>query len=414
MSLKLNSLDRSTFASGSPETDRKVRVNGVEISRNDIVATGRLVACEYVGKKLNARSGATDKYSSRLNGISYEDFSKAHSDKKFLFCASVAYQSVGKEAPKSVEEAKKDLSLAKDTVFLRTMAAIDRDVIQPLMFHVYDDVAAGGLMQWEAIPLGATKEITVRSNDVFLFEDSSWGSGRSATYNYLYAKTITLNPKMYATQAKIKWYQDVVNGEAGYYYAAIMNGMWNKIYAMFMSNLTTAAVNVDFIPTGLTATSYSTANWNRITSLVASANGVRRSDLVAFGNIGALSAVLPTDGTGAAVVGLQYGLGDEWFRRGFLPNASGVQLIEVEPVIVPGTQNTTLDTIDMGNNIYIAAKGGMGYAPIYAGYYEGSPIMLEMTPSETADFTIDINVGAMFDFKPVFASKVGVITNVNN
>ena len=37
--------------------------------------------------------------------------------------------------------------------------------------------------------------------------------------------------------------------------------------------------------------------------------------------------------------------------------------------------------------------------------------MLTATPSETADFTIDINAGAMMDFKTVFASKVGVITN---
>ncbi len=414
MSLKINSIDRSVFANTINENDRKVRVNGKEISRNDIIATGRLVACEYVGKKLNFRPNIADKYSTRLNGVNYEDFSKAHSDKKFMFCAATAYQSLGKEAPQSIEEAKKDLSLSKDIVFLRTMAAIDKDIIQPLIFRVYDDIASGGLMQWEAIPIGETKEITVRSNDVFLFEDSSWGSGRSSTYNYLYSKTVTLNPKMYTTQAKLKWYQDIVNGEAGSYYAAIMNGMWNKIYAIFMSKLADAASNVNYIPAGLTATSYSTSNWNKITSLVAAANGVKRSDLVAFGNINALCAVLPTDGTGGAITGLQYALGEEWFRRGFLQNAGGVQLIEVEPAIIPGTQNSTLDTIDMGNNIYIAAKGGIGTAPIYAGYYEGSPITLEISPSDAADFSVNLNVGAMFDFKPVFASKVGVITNVNN
>ena len=122
--------------------------------------------------------------------------------------------------------------------------------------------------------------------------------------------------------------------------------------------------------------------------------------------------MLPTDGTGAAVVGLQYGLGEEWFRRGYLPNASGVQLLEVDPVIVPGTQNSTLDTIGLGDSIYITAKAGFGYAPIYAGYYEGTPLTVTMTPSETADFTVDINTQAMFDVKAVFGSKIGVITDV--
>lgn len=414
MSIKLNSLTRETLDALDVE-DMNVSAADMNISRIDLVSTGRLLACEYIGSRLNLRPG-NEKYVSRFNGrdyggVDYGEMSRKHSDKLFMFCATMANKAVGKSAPASVEEAKRDLSYSKNQTFLATLAAITQDVITPIIFKVYDDIAAGGLMQWEPVPFGGTKEIEIRSNDVFLFEDSAWGSGRSASYNALYAKTITLNPKMYACQAKIKWYQSIVNGDAGYYYAAIMNGMWNKIYAMFIQNLTTAAADTSYVPTALTAATYSTANWNAITTKVAAVNGVRRSDLVAFGSIEALSNVLPTDGTGAAVVGLQYGLGEEWFRRGYLPNASGVQLIEIEPVIVPHTQNNTVETISLGDSIYIAAKAGYGYAPIYAGYYEGSPIVLEMTPDITADFTIDINVGAMFDFKPVFASKLGVITD---
>nr|DAM49890.1 MAG TPA: hypothetical protein [Caudoviricetes sp.] len=410
MKLKINSIPVSAFDASGLE-DIKVRANGKEISRRDIVSVGRLVATEYVGSRLNQRPNS-DKYVSRLNGADYGTLSQKHRDDILLFCASIANKAVGKEAPASVEDVRNDISYSRNETFLRTLAAITKDVIQPLVFRFYDDVSAGGLMQWEPIPLGGTKEIEIRSNDVFLFEDSSWGSGRSASYNELYAKTITLNPKMYACQAKIKWYQDVVNGDPGYYYAAIMNGMYNKIFAIFMHKLTTATANTAYIPAGLTASTYTTANWNKITTLVAAANGVRREDLLAFGKIDVLSKVLPTDGAGAAITGLQYGLGEEWFRRGFLPNAAGVQLLEVQPVIVPGTQNSSLDTIDTGNNLFIAAKGGYGYAPIYAGYYEGSPILLDMTPSETADFTIDINCSAMFDVKEVFGSKVGVITNI--
>lgn len=408
--MRLNSLPQSVFDSANAE-DSKIRVNGSELSRNDIVTTGRLVACEYLGSKLNETKKNGEQYVSRLSGQSdYATVSKLHGDSKFMFCAAKAYQSVGKAAPATVEEAKRDYSLSRNEVFLRTMAAIDRDVLDPLFFAVFDTVG-GRLMQWEAAPLGRTTEVDIRSNDVFLFEDSSWGSGRSTSKNYLYAKSVTLTPKMYSCNATIKWYQDIVNGDAGRYYAAIMNGMWNKIYAILMSGLKASIASTAYVPTGLTAATYTTNNWLTITTKTAAANGIRRDDLMAVGSIQALSNVLPVDGTGGAITGLQYGLGEDWFSRGFLPKAGGVDLFEISPVIVPGTQNSTIETIDTGDSIYIMPKAGAGYAPMYGVYAEGSPITLTATPSETADFTIDINVGAMFEIKPLFASKVGVITD---
>lgn len=412
MNLKINSINKAFFEVGG---DNDIRVNGADgttISRNDVVAGGRLALCEYIGSELDKRPDTKGSFVSRLNGIAYSDFARKVTEKTMLFCAIMANKAVGKDAPTSYEEVRTNLSYAKDETFLRTLAAITKDVLEPTLFNIMDDVAAGNLMQWEPVPFGGTKEIEIASNDVFLFEDSAWGSARSASYNALYDKTLTLNPHPYTTQAKIKWYQHVVNGDIARYYSAIIRGMWNKIYAKFIGLLTTAIGNTAYIPTGLTASTYTSDNWNRITTLVAAANGVRRDNLLAFGAINALSKVLPVDGTPAAITGLQYGLGEEWIRRGFLPNAAGVQLLEIYPAIVPGTQNSTLNTIGFGNNIVIAAKGGYGYAPIYAGYYEGSPMTLELRPEETGDLTIDVTATAMFDMKPVFASKVGAITNV--
>ena len=61
------------------------------------------------------------------------------------------------------------------------------------------------------------------------------------------------------------------------------------------------------------------------------------------------------------------------------------------------------------------AKSGYGYAPMRGVYAAGSPIMLQSTPGGnvgTSDFTIDINVGALFDIAPLFATKIGVIKSV--
>ena len=410
MSLKLNSIDRRVLEARDAE-DVKISINSDKhISRQDIVSAGRMVVAEYFGNKMNQRPGGEKFVSLMRDGLSYGELSQKFNEKRLMFAAAQSCKAYGRETPKDFDSFRKDPSYLKDSVFLNTLAAIDRDIITPLMFRVFDDMGTGGLMQWSPVEFGATKEITIRSNDVFLFQDSSWGSSHSAPYNYMYAKTITLNPKPYACNVKEIGYQYMVNGDPGDYYAAIMGGMFNKIYASFISKLTTAAENTAYIPTELTASTYSTENWNAITTKVAAVNGIRRQDLVAFGTINVLSKILPTDGSGAAVVGLQYGLGEEWFNRGFLPNASGVQLIEIQPVVVPGTQNTTIDTIDTGDNIFIAAKAGYGYAPIYGAYYDGAPIMITMTPTETADYTFDINCVAAFDVQPVFASKVGVIT----
>ena len=62
------------------------------------------------------------------------------------------------------------------------------------------------------------------------------------------------------------------------------------------------------------------------------------------------------------------------------------------------------------SKIYIAASKGNGYAPIYIGMEDGSPITLEMEPHETADMTLNVNVTASLDVKAVFGTKLAVIT----
>lgn len=414
MNLKINSIDRAVFDAAGVEDVAVVAQDGTKVSRRDLVAVSRLLTVEYAGKHISARPGFDGSHVSRLNGQNYSDLARSCTDKTLLFCAGMANKAVGKEAPASVDEVKNDLSYAKNETFIRTLGAITSDVLRPIFFEIMSDVAMGGLMQWESIPFGGVKEIEIASNDVFLFEDSAWGSARSASFNELFGKTITLNPAPYTCQAKIKWYQLVVNGDIGSYYNAIMRGMWNKIYAKFINALLTGLGDSSKVPTGLIASTYTSDNWIQICNLVAAANGVRRDNLLAFGGTKALSRVLPVDGNGAAITGLQYGLGEEWFRQGYLPNAAGVQLVEITPAILPGTQNSSLVDIGYGwdATIAIAAKGGYGYAPIYGGYYEGSPLTIEMRPEETGDLTIDITVTAMFDVKPVFASKVGAITNI--
>ena len=431
--MKLNNISRDVFfATDLPKEAKseKVRVCSAEgreatISRDEIVASGRLVACEYVGGALNSDPNVKEKYVTKLNSVAGEDadyatIAKNHKEALLLFCASVADRARGRDkSPTTFDEFRKvEATYRTSNVFIETLAAVSEDVLRPIFFNVLSDVGMG-LMDLQAGAMGQTRIIDIPSNDAILFEDSSFGSINGTTKTYLYPANVALTPKAFAANATIKWYQDIVNGDIGRYYAAIIRGMYSKMYAILMQRMKAAVSAGTYIPSGLTYSTYTTANWIALTDKVAAANGIRVSDLMAIGTRTALSRVLPVDGSGALLAGLTYGLGRDWFENGFLPNAAGVDLFPVTPAIVPNTQNSTLDTIDTGDSIYVLGKGNYGYKPIMGIYAEGTPLMLSANPlgatgsaQGTADVTININVSAFFDIAHVFASKVGVMTSV--
>lgn len=409
--IKLNSISNDIFNT-APKDDEKIG----SLSRNDIITSGRYCAAEYLGRNISAvrNLSANESFKSRLEafGGDYATLSRNHSENKLLFCAARAYAATGRKAPENAEQVKGDITLWKDPIFLRTMSAIDTEVVAPLLYSVISDIA-GPMMNIGTVPLGRTKEVTILSNDIFLFEDSSYGAAHSVTKNYLYSDTVTLNPSPYATNATIKWFQLVASDtgmDAGWYYAAIMQGLWSKIMALFTNSFVEGASDAKYVPAYLSFSSYSTANWTNAIVATAAANGVTTDQLIAFGSRQALQAVLPS-GT-AADAALTYNLGPEWMRNGFLGVVGGVPLYEVRQALVPGTVNTTGKQIFPNDKIFITARVGNSLAPVYAAMAEGSPLTVELDPSKTADFSIDINVTAIMDVKALFASKIAVIDNV--
>lgn len=411
--LKINSISKDIF-SYKANNDQTIGTGANKLSRNKIIATGRLCTVEYLGSVLSG--GKAEKYKSKLNAFDgdYAALSKAHMDQKLLFCATMAYNSVGRSAPENVEQVKADHSLASDTVFLRTMAAIDTEIVAPLLYEVISDLN-GMVMDLQTVPMGSTKEIIVESNAAFLWEDGAMGASHSATRNYLYNDVITLNPKAYHCAGRIKWYQDVVNDDgrgAGRYYMAIIRGLQSKITALTTEAFLNAANTTSgYIPSYLYFTGFSNANWAQARTAAAVANGVRPTDLMAFGRLEALQAVIPSGTPSDAA--LTFGLGEEWFKNGFVSMAAGIPLYEVLPAMVPGTVNTTGQMIGLPDDqIFITARMGRGRAPVQGVIAEGWPVTLTYTADETSDFTIYINMTTLMDFKPVFANKIAMIDDV--
>lgn len=403
MSLKLSSFTREQLK--APDDGQKVG----GISRSDLVTTGRMLALEYNGRATNAIRGNKE-YQTRLDSAGYVNLSSGHRKNLLMFCAGRAYAVQGKSAPENFEQVKNDLSLIRNSTFLATLAGIVQEIIAPVLPYVISNVG-GRLMESTTVPLGQTKEITVHSNDWFVFEDSSWGASRSASLNHLYDGTVTLNPRPYSCRVQIKWFQLAANDEdIGCFYNAIIAGYYNRIMANFVQAVSALAADARYVPAYLRFTTYNSTNWGNAVVGVSAANRLPRSQLVAYGEYRALQRVLPSGTSSDAA--LTYGLGQEWMRNGFLGVAGGVPLFEVEQALMPGTVNTTGQMMFPKDMLIIAGRAGAAYAPIYTAFADGTPLVMEMNPGETGDMSIYIDATAVMDTKIVMGSKIAVITNV--
>lgn len=405
-SLTLNSIPASVFEYSKDGSETSARVE-----RNALIAMGRYVVKEYNAIETNRVSRNAHAVEHELSDADYRKVAKQHKEDLLMFCTGRAYAQQGKAAPSVFSEVSNDLSLSKDRTFLATLSGITKEVIAPVLPYVISN-AAGMMMNWTTIPMGQTRDITVHSNDIFLFEESAPGAGRSATANQLHQATITLNPRAHSCRAQIPFYRLVANDiDIGWYYNAIITGLYGHIMGKFTKQLTTAIADTKYVPSYLQFSTYSSANYASALVKVTEANHLQRNQCMVLGDYRALSKVLPS-GT-AADAALTYGLGKEWTGNGFLATVGGVPLYEIQNVMVPGTVNTTGEDVFPDDKLFIIGRPADGYAPMYGAFAEGSPLTIEMNPTEgTADFSIWIDVTAMYDIQPVFASKIGVITNV--
>lgn len=411
MAIKLNSLPTAVF-------DVKPEEMSGNRERADIVACGRLLMAERNGRDLNAirvLEKRPTEYTARLDDASYTATNENTKRKMVLFAAKMAAAQTGEDAPATYEDfMRNQRRFLSDKLFLKVLAGIIRDIVTPVLPAVWSN-ALDWLCETVSVPLGQTYEVDVASNFIPVFQDDSWGASRSKPAEMLYDSTITLNPTLRTAKFTIKWYQLVGNGaDIGRFMNSIAAGMYSKIVALWNGAMTTAAASSVFIPTGLSYNSFSTANWVNAVKKTAMANNTSIRNILAFGDLTALSHVLPTGNVNAASVNLDAALatmlGQDFVRYGFLGEFMGARIMPIDNVVVPGTQNSAVTELLPTDTVYFAAMGG--YKPVYLGIEDGTPIQIELDPSETADMTIDIITSVSLDAKPVVASKIGVMTNV--
>lgn len=407
--ITFNSIDRAKFNSNSAE------FNGVEKERADIVTAGRLLMMERNGKDTNAMrllEQKTADYSPILDENKYAETNRNTKEKMFLYAAARTCAVSGEIAPASYGDfLKNQKKFMKDQTFLKVLAGIIRDVVTPVL-PVTMSNALGYLAETVNVPLGETYELDIASNDIFAFEDDSWGASRSKPSNYLYTKTTTLNPTPRTCKVTIKWYQMVGNDvDLGRFFNSIAAGMVSKITALVMAQMSAAASNSVLLPSNLQFTNTS-ANWVTAAARVSALNGTGYTNAIAIGHPSALNKVLPSGAVNLSSINLDAALatmlGVEWARYGYLGDYMGVRLMPLVDAIVPGTQNTTMTSLVPTDRIWMLASNGL--KPVYIGMEDGTPIEIQLDPRETGDMTIDIITTMSIDAKAVFGSRLAQIT----
>ena len=189
-SLKLNSAPSALFASDGDE-------------RNDVIAGGRLLLADEHGK-MAKKFRPNETYEPRMSEDVYRKTNENLTHRTLMFCAKVAAAQSGKNAPENYAAfLSHQREYMSDPNFLRCLSGIVKEVISPLLPYTTSN-ALGELAFVDKVAIGQTYEVTVKSNDIFMFQDSSWGASRSVPKNYLYDGNVTINPQPRSAAVKVK------------------------------------------------------------------------------------------------------------------------------------------------------------------------------------------------------------------
>lgn len=401
--LNLNSVSNEVFA-----------INGND-QREDIVAKGRVLFYEHALKGKMAvlsAKGQNTPVQRTMNDRGYKQLNEQFQRESLLYAAKLACASTGKKAPENWEEFKRNGGeYYGNARFYAVLQGIWQEVIIPILPAVYSE-ALSDFAETVEIELGQTYAVSIGSNDIPVFQDSSWGASRSVPRNRFYSRDYTLNPTPKSCWITAKWMQLVgTNMDFGVFFANMVAGMYAKTMGMWNEAMTTATEDTSLIPTNLNFT-FNNQNWVKGANKIAALNNTTISDVFATGGTVALSKVLPNTVTGSTNVNMDAAiatlLGADYTKAGYLGEFMAVRLMPMRDVIIPGTQNTTVETMLSENDIWMLA--GNGRKPLTIGYTSGTPISIEMDPTRAADFEIGINLTIALDSVATFASKIGHFT----
>ena len=157
---------------------------------------------------------------------------------------------------------------------------------------------------------------------------------------------------------------------------------------------------------------FDTQNWVKLANRLAAVNNTSISNIMAIGSYPALAQVLPQDVTGSTNVNMDAAiatlLGADYVRAGYLGEYMAIRLMPLQDVVIPGTQNTTVDTMLSDSLIYMMA--GNGRKPLAIGMNGSDPLELTIDPYAAGDMSIGLSLTYNIDQVAIFSDHIGVVS----
>lgn len=293
----------------------------------------------------------------------------------------------------------KNPQVVKNIQFQQNFNAVIAQTITPIVPAVvsakFEDLA-----ETRQVGFGDNAIFNIKSNELFVINDIAEGvqtGGLQRCYNQ--EVSVSAHPKQ--IRYDMPWYQ-VASGifdfgewayKIGVSYAAYINMMVIKTVTDYVDNdMATGVYKV---------AGFTDANWIKLAKRVRAVNG--NADVIALGDLSAVGTVIPN------TVGLQYGLGEEMAKYGYLDRYKGVPITVIDPSIVPTTENTTALLATPEDMIFFLPVGG--YKPVKI-VLEGQQVSVEADPTKTADKTMGITITMRIGMSFVLGSRFGVITDI--
>lgn len=242
---------------------------------------------------------------------------------------------------------------------------------------------------------GDTARFIVKSNALFQVNEIAEGVNRGVLQP-IYNQEYVVNCKTVEIATSMDWYA-VAAGVEDWGDFAFRAGRSFEEYIMVKIVMAMSQVS-DLAGEAYAIDGVDVDNWTTLSDRVSAANGGAR--VYAIGTMAALNKAIPSE------VGLQYGLGNEVAKEGFLNKYLGITLIPLDQAIRGTKVNTTADLMIPTNVIYMIASDSNKPIKIV---FEGDAVTVERIPEETTDKTYSIRIQMKLGVGVILGSKIGTI-----
>jgi hypothetical protein len=294
----------------------------------------------------------------------------------------------------------KNPQVYSDTEFNKHFRAVLAQIITPVAPAVitqkYCMVAEVRQIGW-----GETARFVIKSNDLFVVNDIAEGV-RTGGLQRVYNDEFTVNPTPKQIRYDIPWYQVAAQifdwGDFAYKIGLSFSSYINLLVIRAFADVVAdwGIASSPYVTNG-----FSDSNYITIAQRVQAANG--GSDVIVLGSLATVGTIFSNE------LGLQYGLGEEINKNGFLDKYKGYRIAYLDPSMIGTTVNTTATLVVPEQVLYFIPVGLEKPIKIV---FEGENVTIEAIPTQTADKTGGLQITMRLGVNAVVGQRFGAITGV--